>query len=75
MEVEKLFGRKVLEAYLAITVVILTVVTYLLLAGVGFQQDSGFGMLSILLVILIAVNILHSIIELRVLDSVKNSGV
>lgn len=69
MDMDKLFGRKVLEAYLAVTVVILTVVAYLLLAGVGFQQQSGFGMLSILIVILIGVNILHAIIELRILDS------
>lgn len=71
MELGNPFGRKVLEAYLAVAVLILTVIVYILLAGVGFNQESGLGVLSILLIILTGVNILHAIIELRILDELK----
>ncbi len=71
MELKELFGRKVLEAYLGVAVLILTIVVYLILGSLSFEQQSGFIMLSILLIILIAVNILNSVIHLRILESVQ----
>lgn len=65
------FGRNVLEGYLAVAIVILTVVAYVVLAGVGFEQQSGFIMLALLMIILIGVNILISIINLRILERVE----
>lgn len=71
MDIEELFGRRVLEAYLAVAVAILTVMVYIILGSLSFQQQSGFVMLAILLIILIGVNILHVVIEMRVLDNLK----
>ncbi|MDY6773938.1 MAG: hypothetical protein SVS85_01960 [Candidatus Nanohaloarchaea archaeon] len=73
MDLKNLFGRKVLEAYLAVVVVILTAVAYIILAGIGFQQDSGMVMLSILVIILIGVNILSAVVELRMLEKLKEN--
>lgn len=71
MEIENLFGRKVLESYLAVAIFILTIAVYVTLAGIGFEQQSGFVLLSILMMILIGVNILVAIIELRILERLK----
>ncbi len=62
------FGRHILEWYLAIAIIILTVVSYMILAGVGFGTQNQFIMIALLLIILIAVNILNSIIHLRTLE-------
>jgi hypothetical protein len=62
------FQRRVLQGYLAVIVLVLTVVTYLILAGGGFDVGSEFVVTAILLIILISVNILQSIIGLRTLD-------
>ncbi len=66
-----MFGRKILEGYIAVAILVLTVVAYLVLAGVGFGDQSNFVMLAILLVILISVNLLNAIILLRILDAVR----
>lgn len=66
------FGRNVLEGYLAVAIAILTIVTYIVLAGIGFEQQSGFIILAILLIILISVNILNAIIQLRMLERLEN---
>ncbi|MDY6769561.1 MAG: hypothetical protein SVU88_01170 [Candidatus Nanohaloarchaea archaeon] len=71
MDLENLFGRKVLEAYLAVAVLVLTAAAYVILANVGFADQSGLVMVSILLIILIGVNILLAIIQLRILDAVQ----
>ncbi len=69
--VEEMFGRKVLEAYLGVVVLVLTAVAYVVLATAGFEDQSGLVMLSILLIILISVNILVAVIQLRILENVK----
>ena len=63
------FGQHILEWYLAIAIMILTVVSYMVLAGVGFGTQSEFIMIALLLIILIAVNILNAIIHLRMLEA------
>lgn len=62
------FQRRVLQGYLAVIILVLTVVTYLILAGVGFDVGSEFVVTAILLIILISVNVLQAIIGLRTLD-------
>lgn len=71
LRLEEIFDRTVLEWCLAIVIVILTVVTYIVLAGMGVSTQSNFIMLSILLIILISVSILNSIIMMRILDSIE----
>lgn len=71
---DRAFQRKVLQAYLAVIIVILTIVTYIILAGVGFQVNAEFVVVSILIIILISINILHTIIGLRILDHLDDGG-
>ncbi len=66
--VDREFQRRVLQGYLAVVILVLTVVTYLILAGVGFDVGSEFVVTAILLIVLISVNILQAIIGLRTLD-------
>lgn len=65
---DRKFQRKVLEGYLAVVILVLTIVTYLILAGVGFDVSAEFVVISILVIILVSVNVLHAIIGLRMLD-------
>ncbi|MDY6776932.1 MAG: hypothetical protein SVQ76_02390 [Candidatus Nanohaloarchaea archaeon] len=71
VDLSNLFGRKVLEGYLAVVIVLLTVITYLVLAGMGGTQNSNIIMAAILLIVLIGVNVLNAIIQLRILEAVK----
>lgn len=66
------FGRSVLEGYLAVAIAILTIVTYIVLAGVGFEQQTGTVVLAILMIILISVSILNAIIQLRMLERLEH---
>lgn len=71
MRLEEIFDRTVLEWCLAVVIVILTVVTYLVLAGIGVPSQSSNVMLAILLIILISVTVLNSIIQMRMLDALE----
>lgn len=62
--------RKVLETYLAVTIGLLTVVTFVVLAGLTRGQTS-FVLAIILIIILIGVTILNAMIQLRILDAVQ----
>ncbi len=72
MKLEEVFDRTVLEWCLAIVIVILTVVTYMVLAGIGVTTQSNSIMLAILIIILISVTVLNSIIGLRMLDALED---
>jgi hypothetical protein len=64
------FGRKILEGYLVVAIAVLTVVTFIILSGVSTGLETRFLFLAILMIILIAVNIIVAIINLRILDEV-----
>jgi len=66
--VDREFQRRVLQGYLAVIILVLTAVTYLILAGIGFDVSMEFIVAAILLIILISVNVLQAIIGLRTLD-------
>lgn len=72
MKLEEIFDRTVLEWCLAVVIVILTVVTYMVLAGIGVTSQSSSIMLAILIIILIGVTVLNSIIGLRMLDALED---
>ncbi len=59
-------GRKILESYLAIVIGILTVVTFFILSGTRAVENTSVIFLGILIIILISVNILNAIINLRI---------
>lgn len=69
--VDDLLNRTVLEAALGAAVLVLTAVAFIVLANAGFQQQGGLVTVAILLIILIAVNILSAIIDLRILENVR----
>lgn len=64
------FGRKILEGYLVVAIAVLTVVTFIILSGVSTGLETRFLFLAILMIILIAVNIIVAIINLRILDDI-----
>lgn len=66
------FGRKVLEGYLGLAIGILTIVAFIILAGIGTNIDTEFIFLDILIILLIGVNILIAIIQLRMLEAVES---
>jgi len=68
------FGRKVLEGYLGLAIGILTIVAFIILAGIGTSIDTEFIFLDILIILLIGVNILIAIIQLRMLEAVEKIG-
>jgi hypothetical protein len=68
------FGRKVLEGYLGLAIGILTIVAFIILAGIGTNIDTEFIFLDILIILLIGVNILIAIIQLRMLEAVESFG-
>lgn len=61
-------GRKILEGYLALAIGVLTIVAFIILAGIGTNIKTEFIFLDILIIVLIGVNILTAIILLRILD-------
>ncbi len=67
-------GRKVLEGYLGLAIGILTIVAFIILAGIGTSIDTEFIFLDILIILLIGVNILIAIIQLRLLEAVETIG-
>lgn len=68
------FGRRVLEGYLGLAIGILTIVAFIILAGIGTNIDTEFIFLDILIILLIGVNILIAIIMLRMLEAVQSMG-
>ncbi|MDY6788521.1 MAG: hypothetical protein SVV03_01015 [Candidatus Nanohaloarchaea archaeon] len=66
-------GSKILEGYLAVAIAILTVLTFFILSGTGFGETQNI-FLGILIIILISVNILNSIITIRMLEQLKKEG-
>lgn len=67
------FKAKYLEGYLAVAIGLLTVVAFIILAGVGVSiTDTGTLVLSILMIILIGVNILNAIILLRIVEALTD---
>lgn len=64
-----LFSARILEWYLAVAIAIMTVVTFLILGGSIFNLQGQYIMLAILIIILISVNILNAIIQLRILET------
>lgn len=67
------FTSKYLEGYLAVAIGLLTVVAFIILAGVGVSiQNTGTLVLSILMIILIGVNILNAIILLRIVEALTD---
>lgn len=62
------FQRRVMEGYLAAMILIMTIITYVLLSGVGFEVSNEFIVVAILIIILISINALHAIIQLRMLN-------
>lgn len=66
------FSSKYLEGYLAVAIGLLTIVAFIILSGSGYGVDTGTIVLSILLIILTGVNILNSIILLRVVEALTD---
>ncbi len=64
------FSRRMLEGYLAVAIVILTVVAFVVLSGAGFGR-TDFIVAAILVIILISVNILHAVLQLRIIDQLQ----
>lgn len=65
------FGKRILEAYLALALAMLTIAAFIMLGSVGTQIDTGFVVLSILVIILTGAVIVTSIIQLRILAAVE----
>lgn len=72
MNIEEIFSREVLEAVLATSIFVLTAVAFVILAAAGLQQQSGQSLIALLLIVLIAVTMLNSVIELRILEAVED---
>lgn len=66
--IDRKYQRKVLQGYLAAVLLVLTGICYLVLAGTGFKARPDFVVITLLLVVLVSVNTVHAIIELRALD-------
>jgi len=64
------FSRRMLEGYLAVAIVILTVVAFVVLSGAGFGR-TDFIVAAILVIMLISVNILHAVLQLRIIDQLQ----
>ncbi len=65
---DRQFQRKILEAYLIVIIILLTVVTYVTLAGVGVSEQSEFVVLAILIIVLIGVNTLQAILQIHTIN-------
>lgn len=65
------FGKRILEGYLALALAILSVAAFIMLGSVGAQIDTGFVVLSILVIILTGSTIVSSIIQLRILAAIQ----
>lgn len=65
------FGKRILEGYLALALAILTVAGFIMLGSVGTQIDTGFVILSILVIIMTGAVIVTSIIQLRILAAIE----
>lgn len=65
------FGKRILEGYLALALAILTVAAFIMLGSVGTQIDTGFVVLSILVIIMTGAVIVTSIIQLRILAAIE----
>lgn len=65
---DKRFQRKILEAYLIVIILLLTFVSYIALAGVGFEDQSEFFVLAILIIVLIGVNTLQAILQIHTIN-------
>ena len=63
-------GRKTLEGYLAIAMVLLTIVIFMILGTISVEKSPGISFLNILVILLIGIEILQAILQLRILEKV-----
>ncbi|MCJ7450505.1 MAG: hypothetical protein MUP58_02085 [Candidatus Nanohaloarchaeota archaeon QJJ-9] len=70
---ENPIGKKGLEAYLVVTIAVLAIIVYMMISGMGLGMNKDFMVLDILVILLIGVNILSAIVELRILEKLKSS--
>ena len=68
------FGRKTLEGYLAVAMAVLTIVIFIVLGTISFENNPGISLLNILVIILIGIEIVQAIILLRVSEKVGDSS-
>ncbi|MCJ7429202.1 MAG: hypothetical protein MUP66_02315 [Candidatus Nanohaloarchaeota archaeon QJJ-5] len=65
------FGKRILEGYLALALAILAVAAFIMLGSVGAEIDTGFVILSILVIILTGASIVGSILQLRTIAAIE----
>ncbi len=68
---ENMFGSRILESYLVVALALMVVAAYIILAGIGLETSMEFMVLDILILILIGANIVTSILQLRLLEEVR----
>lgn len=62
-------GRKILEGYLAVAIVLLTIVVFMVLGTVSMETSPGISLINILIIILVGIEILQAIIQMRILEN------
>lgn len=69
-----MLGSKILKGYIALTLGILAVVSFIILSGIGIQINMEFIVLDILIILLIGATLFSSIIQLNILEELEESN-
>jgi len=66
-----MLGSKIIKGYLALTLGILAVVSFIILSGIGTKINMEFIVLDILVILLIGASLFSSIVQLNILEELE----